>query len=147
MSHTSTISGVQIVSISALTAAVAELNKAGVKCELIKGGTPRAFYANQENLGPADYIVKLADAPYDIGLYKNGDAFEARTDFWGGHVERCLGGRATTEARADQAKMGRLFQLYAVHAATEKARRQGHSVRRVVQPSGKIILEITGSNL
>ena len=148
MSHTSRISAIKIASVSALRAAIAELNSVGVKCALVENETPRAFFPNQEGMGKADFIVRLTDAPYDIGLYKQADGtYEARTDFWGGHVEKCVGGKATKPENADQAKMGRLFQLYGVHAATETAKRKGLSVRRINDASGKIKLEVTGANL
>lgn len=148
MSHTSSITAVKITSIPALQAAVAELNSVGVKCSLVQNETPRAFYANQEGLGKADYVLRLTDAKYDIGLYRQDDGtYQARTDFWGGSVEKCLGAAASKPENAEQARMGRLFQLYGVHAATMEARRKGLSVRRITKPNGLIQLELTGASL
>lgn len=148
MSHTSAIKAIKIVSISALRAAVAELNQTGVQCALVENETPRAFFPDQQGMGKADYILRLNNAPYDIGFYKQDDgSYEARTDFWGGHVEKCIGGKPSKPENAEQAKMGRLFQLYGVHVATETARKKGLSVRRIAGADGKIKLEVTGANL
>ena len=100
-------------------------------------------------MGEAPYVISLPGAAYDIGLYlsEDGRGYETRTDFFGGSVERLLGTKATSPESREQARMGKLFQLYGVHAATEAARRKGHSVRRVTGTDGKIKLEITGSGL
>lgn len=148
MSHTTSIKAIKIQSVSALRAAVEELNKTGVKMSLVPNETPRAYFQNQTGLGKADYVIKLDGAKYDIGLYKQPDgSLEARTDFWAGSVESVLGAKPRTQENAEQAKMGKLFQMYGVHAATETARRQGHSVRRITKSDGTIALEVTGANL
>lgn len=148
MSHTSSITAIKITNIAALQSAVAELQANGVRCSLSAGGTPRAFFPNQAGMGAADYVLKLDGAKYDVGFYKQPDgSYEARTDFWGGSVESCLGAKASKPETADQAKMGRLFQMYGIHAATQEARRRGLSVRRVNGADGLIQLELTGPSL
>lgn len=148
MSHTTSIKAVKIQSITALQAAVEELNTSGTRCSLVPNSTPRAYSAGQAGLGMADFVVKVPDAKYDIGLYKQDDGtYEARTDFWMGSVERVMGVPVIKAENAMQAKMGKLFQMYGVHAATEAARRKGHSVRRIVKADGTISLELTGNNL
>lgn len=148
MSHTTSIKSIKITSLSALRAAVAELNTSGIKCSLVQDAKPRAYFDNQAGMGQADFVIKLDGAAYDIGLYKQSDgSYEARTDFWGGSVERILGAKPRAQENAQQAKMGRLFQMYGIHAATETARRQGHSVRRITKADGTVALEITGANL
>lgn len=138
----------KITNIAALTAAVAELNASGVKCSLVANETPRAFYSNQEGMGKADYVLKLDGAKYDVGFYKQPTGiYEARTDFWGGSIEKCLGAKASKPENAEQARMGRLFQLYGVHATTQEARRKGLSVRRITKEDGLIQLELTGASL
>jgi hypothetical protein len=146
MSHTSTIKAIKIQSITALQAAIAELNQMGVRLTLAPNATPRAYFPNQPGLGKADYVIQLADAKYDIGLYKDGDnGYEARTDFWAGSVEGILGAPARTPENALQAKMGRLFQMYGVMATMEQCRRKGQTVRRLTKQDGTIALEITGN--
>lgn len=148
MSHTSTVKSIMIVSITALRSAIAELAAQGIQCSLQEGGRPRAYFPQQQGMGDADFVIKLAQCPYDIGLYKNeSGGYEARTDFWGGHIEKALGAPASTPESAMQAKMGRLFQMYGIHAATEAARKKGHMVRRIAQADGTVALEVTGPNL
>lgn len=147
MSHTSTVRAIKIQSVSALRAAIAELAQGGVACSLVENEIPRAYFANQHGMGKADFVVKLAKAQYDIGLYKTDEGYEARTDFYGGSVAKELGGVATSPETREQAQMGKLFQMYGVHAATEAARRKGHMVRRIVKPNGTIALEVTGAGL
>lgn len=146
MSHTTAIKGISIQNIAALRAAIDELNTIGIKCSLIEDATPRAFYPDQKGLGKADFVIKLDASRYDVGLYKNADgAYEARTDFWAGEVAKVLGGKATAPEHAQQAQMGKLFQMYGIHAATLEARRTGKMVRRVTnEETGQVKLVLTG---
>lgn len=145
MSHTTSIKSIKIQSVTALQAAITEMQQAGMKISLVPNATPRAYYANQAGMGQADFVIKLDDAPYDVGLYKTDDGYEARTDFFQGHVERILGAQARSAATAQQAKLGKMYQLYGVHATMEQCRRKGQSVRRVVKADGTIALEVTGN--
>lgn len=148
MSHTATVKAIKIVSIPALRAAIAELAASGVRCSLIENATPRAYFANQAGMGAADFVIKLDDSPYDIGVYKTADgSYETRTDFFSGKVEKILGAKARSPESCDQAKMGKLFQMYGVCAATEAARKKGLMVKRVVKTDGTIALELTGPSL
>lgn len=144
MSHTSVVKAIVIQSISALNAAIAELNKNGVQCTLTQNSVPRAFYSNQAGMGKADYVIGLPGGRYDVGLYKTANGFEARTDFWGGDVERQLGAVASDPKNKEQAKMGKLFQLYGVHAAMEEARKKGLQARRQKGADGREQVVITG---
>lgn len=148
MSHTSSISAIKITSLSALRAAAEELSRTGVACSLVENDTPRAFYKDQAGMGRADLVLKLNACPYDVGLYKQADgSYEVRTDFWDGHVEKLLGGPTSDPSKREQAKLGKLFQMYGIHAATETARRKGLSVRRIAGENGQIKLELTGASL
>lgn len=143
MSHTTTIDAIAIVDIEALKAAVAELAQAGMKISLQTGGKPRAYFPDQKGMGEAAYVIKLADAKYDIGVYKGEKgAYELRTDFWAGSVEKVLGAPASSAEKRDQARLGKLYQMYGVHAATRQARKQGYPVRRAVAADGTIKLEM-----
>ena len=144
MSHTAVVKAIAIQSIAALNAAIAELNKTGVQCTLTPNATPRAYYSNQTGMGPADYVIGLKNSRYDIGLYKTDNGYEARTDFWGGDVEKVLGAAASSPEKRDQARMGKLFQLYGVHAAMEEARRKGLMARRQTGSDGKEQVIVTG---
>lgn len=144
MSHTSEISAVAIVDIGALEATITDLNKQGVKCSLAKNEVPRAYYPNQPGLGLAPYVLKLADSPYDVGLYDNGQGgYSARTDLYGNHIAKLLGAKATGKETPQQAALGKLFQGYAVNAAAKQAARQGYRVTRTTQADGSIQLTMT----
>lgn len=148
MSHTTSIDDILFTDISALQAAIAELQAAGVDCSLAKGEKPRAFYAEQQGMGVADYVIKLPSARYDIGLYYNAEkkGYEARTDFFAGSVEAAVGTSPVGVANPVRAKMGRLYQTYAVHAATRKAVQQGYSVTRREGKDGLIQLVVNVPN-
>ena len=148
MSHTSTIDNILFVDIHAVAAAIGELNTQVIKCSLQRNATPRAFYANQAGLGPADYVIHLADCMYDVGLYYNKEkkGYEARADLYANRIGSLLG---STQPRQpgetdNQVQMGKLFQLYAIHAATRKAAQQGYTVRRVNKPDGSVRLVVNG---
>lgn len=136
MSHTTAIKAIKIVDTDALRRAVADLNAAGIKCSLTENQKPRAFYADQAGLGIAPFVLHLEDCPYDVGFYPSGKtdngqtAYEARTDFWMGHVERILSSAAATPETREQARMGRLFQAYAVCATENFLTEQGRSFER-----------------
>ncbi len=148
MSHTSEVSGIVFMDIEALRSAVNELKTKGIKCSLVANSVPRAFYPNQTGLGLAPWVLKLDDSPYDVGFYQDGKAkgYTARTDLWGGHVSRILGSTAPakTGENPTQVALGRLFQTYAVHAATRKAVQQGMTVKRIDAPDGGVRLVIGG---
>lgn len=149
MSHTSSIKAVKITSVTALNAAVAALVSRGIQCSLEENATPRAYFQNQQGMGKADFVVKLPNARYDVGLYKQADgSYEARTDFYGGSVAACLGGKATTPERHEQAQLGLLFQEYGAAVTIEAARKKGHMVRRIFDSEKqRITLEVTGAGL
>lgn len=146
MSHTTAIDNIVFSDIAALTAAVNELNTKGVKCSLVKGGVPRAYYANQAGMGVADYVLKLDGCQYDVGFYhdkaKNG--LVAKTDLFANHVAGVLGVRAGTGESSAQAALGKLNQTYAIHAATRRAVQQGMTVRRVNNQDGSVRLVVGG---
>lgn len=141
MSHTSEIKAIAIVDIDALRQTIAELNASGVRCSLLQNATPRAYFPGQQGLGLAPYVLKLEDAPYDVGFYDNGQGgYTARTDFWGGHIAGVLGAKALDNEDKQQAQMGKLFQGYAVNAAVRQATKQGFRVMRNVKADGTVEL-------
>jgi len=145
MSHTSTINTVVITDEHALRAAIQELKSNGVRCDLLENAKPRAYYNTQEGMqGNAKFVVSLKDSRYDVGLYEraDGNGLEARTDLWGGDVAKQLGAQAQGEESKEQAAMGKLFQTYAVQAATRKATQKGYRVNRVNKEDGTVQLQI-----
>ncbi len=127
----------------ALRTALTELK---VNAVIVRNATPRAFYKDQQGMGLADYIIELKDCPYDIGLYKaaTGKGYVCRADLFQGRVAAIFGAVAKKGESHEQASMGKLFQMYAVHAATRKAIQQGMTVRRVNIADGGIRLVVNG---
>lgn len=132
MSHTAKITAIKITDIVALRSAVEDMNKMGIRCQLVENQAPRAFYQQQEGLGVAPFVLKLDGAKYDVGFYpetQNGVmAYEARTDFYQGSVEKVLGVSDGT----DQGKLGKLFNLYSANAVINTAIRKGYRYMRSV---------------
>lgn len=90
-------------------------------------------------MGKADYVLQLHDARYDVGLYKVDKNYEARTDFYGGSVERQLGAKDDT-VKGDQKKLGKLYQMYAINATERSLAMKGISARRTTKADGTIQL-------
>ncbi len=145
MSHTTAINSIAIRSIVALRAAVDYLKSKGIACSLVPDETPRAYYPNQPGLGKADFVLKLNDAKYDVGFYKDDKGgYEVRTDFWAGNVAAVLGVPAPAKSTNQQHLLGKLFQAYGMTAAEEQARKQGYMVARQHLPDGRVKLQLTG---
>lgn len=144
MSHTSTVEAIAFVDLDALRSAIQELKDRGLRLDLIENATPRAYFPDQEGLGEAPYVVKLHDTKYDIGLYprENGQGYEARCDTWGGYISDILGAQATGKEGEAQSCMGKLFNVYAIHAATRAAVRQGYAVQRIDREDGSAKLVV-----
>jgi hypothetical protein len=143
MSHTTSLDGILFTDMDALRSAIDELKSNGVNCDLLENATPRAYYKDQSGLGKAPFVVRLNSTDYDVGLYeKEKGAYEARADFWAGKVSGQLGAEARDGENTDQAKLGKLYQMYAVHAATRQAVRQGYNVHRVTKDDGTIQLRV-----
>ena len=142
MSHTTEVLDIVFNDIEALTMAVKELNAAGVRCTLEKGGKPRAYFENQEGMGEADYVLRLQDSPYDVGFYQNAKlkGMVARTDLFQNRVAKVLGVQARDKESTTQAAMGKLYQAYAVNATIRQATKQGYKVRRVTKQDGTVQL-------
>lgn len=145
MSHTATIKGVKIQSITALEATIKELNTQGIRVSLTPNATPRAYFTDQKGMGKADFVINVLDCKYDIGLYKQEDgSYEPRTDFWGGHIEKIFGIPTDKTEMKEQAKMGKLLQTYGLNAAQEVYRKQGKATRRQTTANGQVQLIVTG---
>lgn len=144
MSHTTEIKGIVISDASALRAAIQELKSQGIRCDLLENAKPRAYYKEQGGLGQAPFVVKLHDSKYDVGLYAKteGKGFEARTDFWNGEVEKVLGAKARKGEDETQAKLGKLFQAYAVAATVRQASQQGYTVSKQYKQDGSVQLRV-----
>lgn len=147
MSHTSTISTVTIVDVHALRAAVQELkDKQGVNLTLEEDAMPRAYYGSGRQPGMeenAPFVLRLHDARYDVGLYRNAEdnGYEARCDLYDGGIQAALGVQSS-ECTRSEAALGKLYNLYSVHAATRAAAAQGHQVQRIDKENGEVQLVV-----
>ena len=142
MSHTVSIKDVDIVNVSALKAAVREMQQKGVSCELLENVVPKAYYNNQAGMDTAaEFVLRSEQSPYDVGFYKTQNAqgktvYEPRTDTFMGHIQKLYGN--------SKSHLGKLTQLYSVHAVTQQAVRQGYRVQRKEQQDGTITLSVVG---
>lgn len=146
MSHTTSITDIVFSDIEALNAAVAELRSKGVAITVEKGGRPRAYYTDQQGMGDAAYVLRLAASRYDVGLYHNAEkgGYEARTDLFMGDVAKVLGVTPAKGVSLERAALGKLYQTYAVHAATRQAIKKGYTVNRINAPDGTVKLVVGG---
>lgn len=142
MSHTTTIDAIKITDVQALRSACNELKASGVNVDLIENATPRAYSTGQ--MSQADFVVKLNDTKFDVGLYKQDNEYVAKCDFWNGYVESVLGAPQGAGESPQQAKLGKLYQAYAVNAAENAAVQQGYTVQRSEQADGSMLLQVTG---
>lgn len=135
MSHTTTLRGVQIRDIAALSSAVADLKAKGVNCDLISNARPRMYYGNQH--GVCDYVLKLPNSQYDVGFDRQADGSYAPVfDEWAGSVAGQIGATCPMPTSAEgkvQRQIGQLLQNYAKHAAINAAVAQGHTVESCTQ--------------
>lgn len=144
MSHTSEISAVAIVDIGALEATVAELKASGIQCSLLKNAKPRAYYDNQQGMGVAPFVLKLDQSRYDVGFYPNETGgYVARTDLFGGDIQRLLGTVKGEKETVQQAALGKLYQGYAINATVRQAAKQGYRVQRSLKSDGTVQLTLT----
>jgi len=134
MSHTTTLKTVVIRDVAALQRTVAELKAKGVNCDLVENQRPRMYYAKQH--GESAYVLKLHDAPYDVGFDLQADGSYAPVfDEWADHVANQIGAGkgcglakpGTPEGRAQWA-IGQFMQGYAKNAAINAATAQGFMV-------------------
>jgi len=145
MSHTTSIKTVAIKSITAVRAAVEELNRKGIRCELRENSVPRMYYPNQLQMHKgrkneiADAVIHLPGSRYDVALLKQEDgSYECVFDDWQKEVAKVLGQpfKGTTEHwsgnRPDTEQtlhsVGKFLQEYSVCAAVEAATMAGYSV-------------------
>lgn len=147
MSHTTTIKSVKIQDLDALRSAVADLQAAGVDCQLVSNAKPRMFFETQH--GECDYVLRLNSCKYDVGFDKQPDgSYVPVFDEWGNHVGSEIGAACplpkSSEERA-QHQIGKLMQGYAKHAAVNAAVSQGYFVEEVTtDQNGNVQLVLGG---
>lgn len=145
MSHTTTIQTLLLSDEDAIRGSIKELQAQGVKCDLLEAAIPRSYPGN--TMKKADFVLKLEDSPYDVGMYKNKDGeFSLATDFYNGHVEKVLGVTPGEGDDRTQAKLGKVYAGYAQHVISQQAARQGYSVTRTRADNGgvRLVLGVPG---
>ena len=142
MSHTTTVDSVKITDVAALSAAVEELKANGIDCDLLQDALPRAYYPTQAGMDEkAPFVLKLNKGQYDIGFYEKEGVYEARFDNFMNRISEHLG---TAQEGKDSAQnaIGKVLNLYSVHAVSRKASMQGYRVQRVNNSDGSVQLRI-----
>ena len=147
MSHVTTIDTVPIKDIDAVKKAVKELKKLGVSCELLKDSRPRMYFNSHEEL--CDYVIKLNESPYDIGLRRKEDEgkfkeYELIFDGYKNHICKLVG---YTDKKQDEDKhlrhVGQFTKLYSKHATINQAKKQGYRVTTKQNKDGSLNLVLT----
>lgn len=134
MSHTTTIDGISITDPTAIRKAVDNLRNRGVNISLVENATPRMYYSHQEKeVGVCDFVLKLPDAKYDVGLKKQEDgSFAPIFDEWANSVGGQIGGQCSIPQTAEEKSLwavGAFSQEYNKEAAIAAAQAQGYSVQ------------------
>ena len=143
MSHTTEITNVVFKDMKALSLAVQEIAKQTRRdITLQKNAKPRAYYDNQQGMGIAPFVINLGANSYDIGLYegKKKGEYTAKCDFFDRNIEKLFGVECPPGKDANQARLGKLYQLYSVHATMRQAAMQGRQVERTQASDGSIQL-------
>lgn len=146
MSHTTKITGVQIVNIAAVQAAIAALQASGKNVTLVEGVIPRAYFTargTQDSMNtPAEYVIRLeGENSYDVGLYRLADGtYEPRFDVFGGSIKKQLG----VDGNDPRAAIGLFLQEYQIAVIMGATIESGKMVERTQSSNGEVHLTITG---
>lgn len=158
MSHNVQITGIKINNLDALDKACAELRKEGINVSLERGKGSRSlrfrnFSYVKTNDPTADHVIRLPDAPYDIGLVRApAGHYEPVYDNALGISVRCpiaceykpdnqfnYRPITTSDELALASKgvgIGKLMQRYTAVVTETEARRRGFMTRRVTNKDG-----------
>jgi hypothetical protein len=88
------------------------------------------YYGNQH--GKCDYVLKLKNAPYDVGFDKQKDGSYAPVfDSWNGHIQKEIGNPTTcavpkNEEERQVAAVASLLNAYGVMAAKRELETSGY---------------------
>ena len=134
MSHNVTIKGVKITDVHALKSAVRELNQKNptLKLKVTETGKFRTWPGQDDTCA---FAVEIPGSSHDLGFVKQTDgSFAPVFDPFGGGVGRAIGADwahvPSCSMHSPEAAIGRLMQLYAVHAVERQALNQGLSTSR-----------------
>lgn len=146
MSHTTKVTGVQIMNITALQLAVANLIASGAKISLVADAKPRAYFQQQDGMTEnASYVIKVEGAnSFDVGLYLVNGCYEPRFDVHGGTIAAQLGAKEVTDRKDPRWAIGKLLQEYQIATIMQASANNGNMVERRVAQDGNVNLVITG---
>ena len=162
MSHTTSIKTTPIKSVTALQTAIAVLQSQGINITLERNAVPRMYYADQiakhvkskqdtaqragqaheglrfhENPEECDYVIKVADAYYDIGLIYNqhGELVPFFDDYQHMSIAESMAKGFSTEERPIRKFLGAQFAGAVEHWSGEReaGEQQLHSVGKLMQ--------------
>lgn len=97
MSNNTKVDLVELRDVSAIRAAVTQLQREGVAIELRENTTPRLYSEQkQRECGVCDFVLHLPNSSYDVGLKRKADGkgYEAILDTWRGDVAKQIGSTA-----------------------------------------------------
>ena len=160
MSNNTIIETVEIKNANAIFAAVAELQREGVKCELVENQTPRLYNERMmAECGECDYVLKLHDSAYDVGFKRKEDnSYSMVLDTYRAEVGQIIGSKSVNWKKLIEdgkhghyvhpehgtaVHVGHFAQTYTKHAVMQKAAQQGHTVKSCgYNAKGKLILVV-----
>ena len=146
MSHVTRLSGIKYSDVKAIEQAVADLQKQGIKCSLVRNQKPRVHGMDASPV--CDYVLKLNGA-YDVGFEKQKDGtFSPVFDSYQNHVGKEIGATCPMPHTAEgklQHQMGKFAQAYALNAAKNKAMAEGYMVESEgIDSEGNVNLVLVG---
>lgn len=157
MSHTTSTETTNIKNPAMLKAAVKELAKLGVKCELQTGGVPRMYYDNQfinsdlakkHGLTECDFVLKLNgshDENYDVGIFKvkGEDGYRLVADYHAAIIRNQIGtSQPKGTLSAERFNCGKLLREYQTQEALQAARRKFTKVTLTRTAAGEAQIRI-----
>src|SRR5258706_2983619 len=143
MSHLVSIKEIVFVDIDALKMAIEELQNNGIACGLQQNVTAKSLFKAQRK--KYDWVIKLDDSPFDVGLYMDKDkgGYVPKVDLMGDHVSYLLGIVPREGEDRNKCSLAKLNRLDATHAAMRAAIKAGHTVQRINNRNGSIQLTVT----
>ena len=170
MSHTTLVNSVLIKSESALQKAAIYLRSKGIDVELVKNAVPRMYYPDQirkmirngqkatlqyhSNVEECDYVLKVNQSYYDIGLIKdvNGnfiplyDNFQHPSPY--SNLAENIGKQPLDQVlgavnKAEKSEIGKFLQAYSLCAAVESCEEAGYTITSsIINSKGEAVIEV-----
>lgn len=114
MSHTTKLEGLAIKSVSAIRKAVQVLKSKNIMVELVEKAVPRMYYDSQEQeVGECDFVIKLKDSNYDVGLKLNTETkeYELIFDEWDDQIRNVIGVPNEVDFDTDEQRLANVAQF------------------------------------